>query len=397
MSTGIRINNAKNFFGENYATQPWVTGELDAFLKSFEALTSNKVVFTKGDGTTVELDLSTLVQNGNGISVTNNEVHINLDETGENYLTVGKDGLKLSGIDAAIKTSDDAIWTYVGKDDTTGLSLRIKNAEDSIATIVSESIDVSGENAIVATGTTSKVISLKLDGTDKILSQGTDGLKATVQLKSITTGLGENISKKYVLVGSDGTTELGDVIEIEKDRFLQSATYDSETHKITFSFNLADGSTSSTEVDLSDLVDVYTASKGITKVGSDFQGVVDPNSESFLSVGTDGFKVAGVQNAINAAVSTSGVKLKTAVEKAVELVATTISIPSGTTGEFTSSEIPGRVMHVSDASGVIYPDIVYSSNTINCTTTLKADFGSTATTEDETWFVVYAKPIQVAE
>lgn len=397
MSTGIRINNAKNFFGENYATQPWVTEELGSFLESFGVLASNKVVFTKGDGTTVELDLSALVQNGNGISVANNEVRINLDATSENYLTVGTDGLKLSGIDAAIKTADDAIWTYIGKDDTTGLSLRIKTAEDAITTLENEAIDVSGENAIVATGTTSKVISLKLDGTDKILTQGTNGLKATVQLKSITTGLGENISKKYILVGSDGTTELGDAIEIEKDRFLQSATYDSGTHKITFSFNLADGSTSSTEVDLSDLVDVYTASKGVTKVGSDFQGVVDPNSESFLSVGTDGFKVAGVQDAINTAVSASETKLKTAVEKAVELVATTITIPSGTSGEFTSSAIPGRVMHVSDASGVIYPEIVYSSNTIDCTTTLKADFGSSATTEVETWFVVYAKPIQVAE
>ena len=73
-----------------------------------------------------------------------------------------------------------------------------------------------------------------------------------------------------------------------------------------------------------------------------------------------------------------------------------MAVPISTTGVWTSDPIPGRVMHVSDANGVVYPDIKYSDNTMNCTTTLSADFGETALEAEETWYVVYAKPITVA-
>lgn len=424
---GIRINSAKNFAGQLYATQIWVNEQINPFLKSFAALSGNKVVFTKGDSTTAELDLSTLVQAGNGVEVASNVVTVKIDDTSESYLTVGADGVKLSGIDTAIATANstlqttlqgllwkaegetaftaentvrgaiEAVWTYVGKTDAAGLSKRIADAEAAIETLTTEAVNVSGSNAIEVTGEGSaKNISLKLDGTDKILSQSADGLKATIQLKAITEGLGENISKEYALVGSDGTTELGARIQIEKDRFLKSATYSEETHKISFVFNLADGTESTTEVDLSGLVDVYTASNGISKVGSNFQGIVDPNSESFLTVGADGFKLAGVQDAIDSTVETAIEPVKTAVETAVQMAATTVTIPLGTSGAWTSDPIPGRVMHVSDADGVVYPDIKYSANTIDCNTTLSADFGETALEAEETWYVVYAKPITVA-
>ena len=424
---GIRINSAKNFAGQLYATQVWVNNQINPFLKSFAALSGNKVVFTKGDNTTAELDLSALVQAGNGVEVTANAVAVKVDGTSESYLTVGAEGVKLSGIDAAIAGANstlqttlqgllwkadgetaftaentvrgaiEAIWTYVGKTDAAGLSKRIADAETAIETLTTEAVSVVGSNAIEVTGEgAAKTISLKLDGTDKILSQSADGLKATIQLKAITEGLGENISKEYALVGADGSTELGARIQIEKDRFLKSATYSEDTHKISFVFNLADGTESTTEVDLSGLVDVYTASNGISKVGSNFQGVVDPNSESFLTVGADGFKLAGVQNAIDSTVGTALEPVKTAVETAVQLIATTVTVPTGTSGIWTSDPIPGRVMHVSDADGVVYPDIKYSANTIDCTTTLSADFGETALGAAETWHVVYAKPITVA-
>ena len=424
---GIRINSAKNFAGQPYATQVWVNNQINPFLKSFAALSGNKVIFTKGDNTTAELDLSGLVQAGNGVEVTANAVAVKIDGTSESYLTVGAEGVKLSGIDAAIAGANstlqttlqgllwkaegetaftaentvrgaiEAVWTYVGKTDAAGLSKRIADAEAAIETLSTEAVNVSGSNAIAVTGEgAAKTISLKLDGTDKILSQSADGLKATVQLKAITEGLGENISKEYALVGADGSTELGARIQIEKDRFLKSATYSEDTHKISFVFNLADGTESTTEVDLSGLVDVYTASNGVSKVGSEFQGVVDPNSESFLTVGANGFKLAGVQDAIDSTVETAIEPVKTAVETAVQMVATTVTIPLGTSGVWTSDPIPGRVMHVSDADGVVYPEIKYSANTINCTTTLSADFGETALEAEETWHVVYAKPITVA-
>lgn len=423
MATGIRINAAKNFAGQLYATQDWVNSSLNAYLKSVGNLAENKVVFTKGDNTTATLDLSALVKgDSKAIAVTNNAVELKI-KTGEKYIIADANGLATTGIDTAISTAVGgaktalinneikAVWTYVGQDDTTGLSKRIATAEKAIEDLTTNAVNVSSQGAIVVTDGTGaeKIISLKLDGTDKILSQGTDGLKATIGLGVRTTGFtGDNVtnlSKQYYLTDKDGN-QIGDtVIDIAKDQFLKDAKYDAATHKLTFEFNVEDG-TAITEIDLSGLVDVYTASNGVTKVGSNFQGVVDPNTEkvttgegttaAVLSVGANGFRTDNVQKAINYAVETAVAPVKTAVETAVTLVATTVTVPAGTTGVWTSDAIEGRVMHVSDANGVIYPEITYSANTINCTTTLTADFGETATAEAETWHVIVAKPITVA-
>lgn len=419
MATGIRINAAKNFAGQLYATQDWVNSSLNAYLKGVGTLAGNKVSFTKGNNETVELDLSALVKgDSKAVVVTNNAVELKI-KTGEKYIVADANGLATTGIDTAISTAVGeaktalinneikAVWTYVGQDDTAGLSKRIADAERAITDLTTNAVNVSGQGAIVVTDGTGaeKIISLKLDGTDKILSQGTDGLKTTIGLAVRTTGIGENVSKQYYLAGVNGE-QIGDtVIDIAKDQFLKSATYDADTHMLSFEFNVADG-TSITSIDLSGLVDVYTASNGVTKVGSDFQGVVDPNTEkvttgegttaAVLSVGTNGFRTDNVQKAIDYAVETAVAPVKTAVETAVTLVATTVTVPAGTTGVWTSDAIEGRVMHVSDANGVIYPEIIYSSNTIECNTTLSADFGETATAEAETWYVIVAKPITVA-
>ena len=419
MATGIRINAAKNFAGQLYATQDWVNSSLNAYLKGVGALAGNKVSFTKGNNETVELDLSALVKgDSKAVVVTNNAVELKI-KTGEKYIVADANGLATTGIDKAISDAVDAgktslinneikaIWDYVGRDDAAGLSKRIADAEKAITDLTTNAVNVSGQEAIVVTDGTGaeKIISLKLDGTDKILSQGTDGLKTTIGLAVRTTGIGENVSKQYYLAGINGE-QIGDtVIDIAKDQFLKSATYDADTHMLSFEFNVADG-TSITSIDLSGLVDVYTASNGVTKVGSDFQGVVDPNTEkvttgegttaAVLSVGANGFRTDNVQKAIDYAVGTAVAPVKTAVETAVTLVATTVTVPAGTTGVWTSDAIEGRVMHVSDANGVIYPEIIYSSNTIECNTTLIADFGETATTEVETWYVIVAKPITVA-
>lgn len=419
MATGIRINAAKNFAGQLYATQDWVNSSLNAYLKGVGTLAGNKVSFTKGNNETVELDLSALVKgDSKAVVVTNNAVELKI-KTGEKYIVADANGLATTGIDAAISTAVGeaktalinneikAVWTYVGQDDTAGLSKRIADAEKAITDLTTNAVNVSGQEAIVVTDGTGaeKIISLKLDGTDKILSQGTDGLKTTIGLAVRTTGIGENVSKQYYLAGVNGE-QIGDtVIDIAKDQFLKSATYDADTHMLSFEFNVADG-TSITSIDLSGLVDVYTASNGVTKVGSDFQGVVDPNTEkvttgegttaAVLSVGANGFRTDNVQKAIDYAVGTAVAPVKTAVETAVTLVATTVTVPAGTAGVWTSDAIEGRVMHVSDANGVIYPEIIYSSNTIECNTTLSADFGETATAEAETWYVIVAKPITVA-
>ena len=53
-------------------------------------------------------DLVDVYTAGNGITLENNEISIKLDRNGEPFLTVGADGLKLSGVQAAIDAKADA-------------------------------------------------------------------------------------------------------------------------------------------------------------------------------------------------------------------------------------------------------------------------------------------------
>lgn len=171
-----------------------------------------------------------------------------------------------------------------------------------IDNIVSSAVKVSGllDNAIqVDTGTdgVSKTIWLKINDNDPILSQTISGLYSTIALNKITSGLPSSMAARYQLVGKNGQ-QLGQTIDILKDKFLKSATYDETTHTLKFVFILADGSESEQTINLSGLVDVYDAVSGIAKEGSIFRGVVDSASEDYLTVGANGFKVSGIDNAI---------------------------------------------------------------------------------------------------
>ena len=116
-----------------------------------------------------------------------------------------------------------------------------------------------------------------------------------------TTGLPETIKERYSLVDADGNVS-GETIDLPKDSHIVSITYDGETQKLTYTYLDASGATQSTDVDMSELVLETEFGSGVTVTNHVAHGVVDPTSETFLTVGADGFKLAGVQDAINNAI-----------------------------------------------------------------------------------------------
>lgn len=153
-----------------------------------------------------------------------------------------------------------------------------------------------------------KEISLKINANDKVLTQAAEGLLANINLTwSTTEGL--------KLIGKN-STEIASIpaSDFIKDGMLQSvelkvASEDEPIGEATtgtflvFTFNVDAGS-KVINVNVTDLIDVYTASTGIKLEGKNFMAVIDPASEAFLTVGADGIKLSGVQNAINAAKAT---------------------------------------------------------------------------------------------
>ena len=86
-------------------------------------------------------------------------------------------------------------------------------------------------------------------------------------------------------------------INIPKDQFLRSVTYEPSTKQMTFVFETTQG-TSTTVVDMSGLVDTYTNGKGIDLNGNVFSAKIDTSSESYLTLTDGGIKLLGIDAAL---------------------------------------------------------------------------------------------------
>lgn len=150
--------------------------------------------------------------------------------------------------------------------------------------------------AIVGDATTSGNTLGKLE--DRIEALDADAKEYSIV--KTTTGLPETVKERYELQDADGHVS-GDTIEIPKDSHIVSITYNGETQKLTYTYLDASGNTQSTDVDMSQLVLETEFGSGVTVTDHVAHGVVDPYSETFLTVGANGFKLAGVQDAINEA------------------------------------------------------------------------------------------------
>ena len=106
---------------------------------------------------------------------------------------------------------------------------------------------------------------------------------------------------KIQLLGIDNVvvSEI-DATPFIRDGMLNDVEYDAETNTLTFTWNTEAGEKSDTVV-LSDIIEPYTAGNGLELSGNEFAVKVDAASESFLTAGEAGLKLAGVQDAIDSA------------------------------------------------------------------------------------------------
>ena len=135
-------------------------------------------------------------------------------------------------------------------------------------------------------------------------AQGVKTISSLLTIQKVTTGLSEEVKEEYRLVGASGNT-FGDPVKIYKDSHIVSIDYisdpaDAHYQNLEYVYVNNSGITSTTYVDMSELVLEAEFESGITVTNGIVHGVVDPTSETFLTVGADGFKLSGVQNAIDA-------------------------------------------------------------------------------------------------
>ena len=142
--------------------------------------------------------------------------------------------------------------------------------------------------------------------------------RATTAENKIKTDLTSELNKKVatVTIEKDSTNDLqyhlivdgensGD-INVPKDQFLSNVVYSSATKVITFTFETSTG-TKTTDVNISDLIDTYTAGNGLTLTDGKFSVKKDSTSQAYIEVSASGVKVVGIDEALALKANTTDV------------------------------------------------------------------------------------------
>ena len=231
---------------------------------------------------------------------------------------------KISGLQSEIDTtqagaglgeggsySADASTKYISgatslKDADSKLDAAIKAVEENaIKVAAGDGINV----AVNETGHTATV-SVKVDAADKVLTVGGDGIKANINLTwSSSDGL-KLIGKGGEAIATipatdfikDGMLQQVELVVLSEGTGANPQGLTDGTY-LKFTFN-TDAGSKEIYVNVTSLIDVYTAGNGIDVSGKTISVKRDASSESFLTVGADGVKLSGVQDAINTAKTT---------------------------------------------------------------------------------------------
>ena len=357
--TGVYVTNvtqADGIVSATTATLPTVTGEVES-KKVVMSVSEDKGEITVTKGAIESSDKTVVIGNlaeGNGI-----DFKVNIDG-----VTLEKDE------NGVISVTSSALTQYVGDDDTIQIS-------DAVA--------------------------------------GVKTVSSPLTIEKVTTGLDADVREAYRLVGHSGNT-IGDLVKIYKDSSLLSVallhadttadpqvlpTYNKETDTWTdiptpteanqalcFAYENVSGATVIAAVPVGAFINEQEFASGITwdSAAGKVKGVVDTTSESFLTVGANGFKLAGVQDAIDAAVadldatvSNSGNSGHVGVEIVEEngkLVSVTVSeddiasaddiekLSAKTVTEIASSNASISATSSSTADGTVKYDIVTDADKI---------------------------------
>lgn len=257
--------------------------------------------------------------------ITSNDKSVVLNTANGVDLSVNIDGTTIlrDGETGKLSVASAALVQYVGAD-----AIKVSEVQDG-----------------------NKTISLAINTNDKVLTQNANGLLTNINLTwDKTAGL--------KLIGKGGTEiaviPAADFIKdgMLEDVELKAASVEEPVGEATtgtflvFTFN-TDAGKEVINLDVTSLIDVYTAGNGLQLSGKQFSVKLDASNENtFLTLGADGLKLSGVQTAIDGAVSTA----KTELQGKVDTIEASVGLSADgkhitTSGNYTSgaSTIAGEI------------------------------------------------------
>jgi hypothetical protein len=146
-----------------------------------------------------------------------------------------------------------------------------------------------------------------VDSNDKILSLNGGYINSTlgVNVRKLTeteAGYDENNPNKEYIILTGKNNEI--ISKVDASRFVVDGMIESvvmgKDDVLTITWN-TDAGSKQTTIDFGKYIDIHPgARRGVKKVTEDgktyFEGVVDPDSEKYLTVGDNGFKIEGIDD-----------------------------------------------------------------------------------------------------
>ena len=213
----------------------------------------------------------------------------------------------------------------------------VKNTDGKISVASAALTQYVGENAVTVSSAdtrNNKTVRLKINSGDKVLSQDTDGLSATLSIaydsstrKLQLKGKGGNLINDIDATAFVKDGMLNDTAVFTASAPTQSITFSrssnaheysgltKENHYLAFEFKISSGESSSYNYEILDatsIIDVYKKGNGLELTDHTFSVKKADGSEGFLTIDEYGVKISGVADAIAAAAASA----KTEVKKA---------------------------------------------------------------------------------
>ena len=195
---------------------------------------------------------------------------------------------------------------------------------DGIITVTRKAVAADKVTATAITGGTDTVAvtGANVDAQIKSLAKTVKTVQdnaAKYEVEEITTDLPANVEARYQVVSYVGTktdtnkTKVGEFIDIPKDGQLQNVEVTNnasgEPTVIKFTYVLDGGEVKNVSIDLGKAIFESEMGNGMQVTGNKIAIKLAEGNETFLTVGADGLKLAGVQTAINNTITTEIAKL----------------------------------------------------------------------------------------
>lgn len=173
--------------------------------------------------------------------------------------------------------------------------------ETSIANVVRDASDDATAKANTAKLEANNYTDNKVS-TEQLRAKAAEEANANA-ITSLTTEVNKKIEEVTIEKNSDlqyfinvDGVKVGE-INIPKDQFFKNASYDSELKIITLTFITEEGE-QNVQLNVSDLIDTYTAGNGLIVSNNKFEIKLNQETESYLVLNEDGLGVFGIDTAL---------------------------------------------------------------------------------------------------